>query len=212
MKGFSIKTIIYIDGQNFLYRAAEYIIAAGLASNKQDIHAIDLPFLFNQFTSTKDLEIRYYSVANIRRQDHYGPEIYEKSVLFADNLRRLRSYLTKTGVIFKPAGTLKVRERDICKTCGTADYKLQEKGVDVGLAVDLVTDAFQGEVDHIILVSSDTDLIPALRIVKAINKTLTYVSFPDQQTLAIARLADTVEIISNEKIIEAYRRTFDIAS
>lgn len=43
LKGFSIKTIIYIDGQNFLYRAAEYIIAAGLASNKQDIHAIDLP-------------------------------------------------------------------------------------------------------------------------------------------------------------------------
>ncbi|MCL2173971.1 acetylxylan esterase [Candidatus Saccharibacteria bacterium] len=37
-----MKTIIYIDGQNFLYKAAEVLIAKGLISDKQELYALDI--------------------------------------------------------------------------------------------------------------------------------------------------------------------------
>ncbi len=117
----------------------------------------NIPYLLNQIFPNEQLEIRYYGVAKIRRRDNYGAEIQEKSIQFADNLRRMRSCLSKTGVKFRATGVLKVRDRDECKKCGATDYKFQEKGVDVGLAVDIVADSLRNNVDHIILVSSDTD-------------------------------------------------------
>jgi uncharacterized LabA/DUF88 family protein len=43
------------------------------------------------------------------------------------------------------------------------DHKIREKGVDVKIAVDLVTGAFEDAYDTAIVVSSDTDLIPAVK-------------------------------------------------
>lgn len=156
----------------------------------------------------KEIEIRYYSVAKIRQQFNFNDEIHQKSVIFADNLRRLRNCLTKTGVIFKPSGILKIRQSDTCKKCGTTDYKFQEKGVDVSLAVDLVADTLNNQVDHIIIVSSDTDLLPALKIAAKSNKQITYLGFEKQITYAIAHLATTTKTISNSDIIEAYLYAF----
>lgn len=45
--------------------------------------------------------------------------------------------------------------------------KPQEKGIDVALAVDFVAMAVRGEYDIGIIVSTDTDLIPALEAVIA---------------------------------------------
>jgi hypothetical protein len=41
----------------------------------------------------------------------------------------------------------------------------QEKGIDVQIAVDLITTAFTGQYDALVLFSSDTDLLPALETV-----------------------------------------------
>lgn len=204
-----IKTIAYIDGQNFLYKVAERLIDANLIADKQEITKIDIPFLIKQHFPNQEIEIRYYSITKIRQQTNYGDEIYRKSVLFADNLRRLRNCLAQTGVIFRPAGTLKIRCSDTCKKCGTTDYKFQEKGVDVGLAVDIVADALNNQVDRIVIVSSDTDLIPALRIVKNSHKQITYVHFENQSTHAISHLANDTKIIQNSDVIEAYLRIFN---
>lgn len=155
------------------------------------------------------MEIRYYSVTKIRQQTNYGDEIHQKSIRFADNLRRLRNCLTKTGVIFKPAGTLKVRPSDACKQCGATDYKFQEKGVDVGLAVDIAADSLSNQVNHIIIISSDTDLIPALKIAKTAHRLITYVDFEGQSTHAISRLADATKTIQNADITEAYIHAFN---
>lgn len=161
-----MSTVVYIDGQNFLYKVAEILLAANLISDKQDLTSIDINLLISTFIKNDGLEIRYYGVKRIYRNDNYGEEILEKSIRFSDSLRRFKNYLAKNNIKYIPKGSLKVRITDECKNCGYIDYKFQEKGVDVGLAVDLVCDALEHNVDHIILLSSDTDLLPALQIIK----------------------------------------------
>lgn len=201
-----MKTIIYIDGQNFLYKAAERLIDAGVVTYKQAVTSIDLPYLFSQIVPHLQPEIRFYGVKKIKRQTRFGADIKRKSVQFANNLRRVRSCLQKTGVKFCATGTLKVRDRDQCKQCGATDYKYQEKGVDVGLAVDIVNDVLTKQTDHVILVSSDTDLIPAIKIAKAHHAQLTYVGFNHQLTKAISILANSTKIIHDRDLITAYER------
>ncbi|MET2832264.1 6-hydroxy-3-succinoylpyridine hydroxylase [Mesorhizobium shangrilense] len=46
-------------------------------------------------------------------------------------------------------------------------WKLEEKQSDVNLALQLYDDALSGEVDQVVLVTNDTDLAPALDILKA---------------------------------------------
>jgi len=205
----SIKTIVYIDGQNFLYKVAERVVNSGLATSKQEVCAVDIPYLLDQIFPNEELEIRYYGVAKIRQQRNYGDEILEKSIQFADNLRRIRSCLAKTDVEFRATGVLKVRDRDECKKCGTTDYKFQEKGVDVGLAVDIVADSLRNRVDHIVLVSSDTDLVPAIKVAKETGRRITYVGFDNQITRLLSSLADSTQVIRDNEVIEAYRRMFD---
>ncbi len=85
----SIKAIAYIDGQNFLYEIAERVVASGLTTSKQEVNAVDIPYLLNQVFPDEQLEIRYYGVAKIRQRQDYGEEMREKSIQFADNLRRM---------------------------------------------------------------------------------------------------------------------------
>ncbi len=145
-----------IDGQNFLHGVAERLVAEKIITENQSVKAIDIPRLFRESGLDGDMEIRYYGVANIRHQDSSDPAILAKAIEFSDDLRRMRNNLAATGVKSLPVGALRVRERDRCKNCGAIGHKLQEKGVDVGLAVDIVRDVLKEEVDHIVFVSSDT--------------------------------------------------------
>ena len=81
---------------------------------------------------------------------------------------------------------------------------MQEKGVDVGIAVDIVVDSLSGLVDEVILVSSDTDLLPAIRVAKARGVKVTYIGFSDKMTRAIIARADASEVIRNQEIIDAF--------
>jgi len=47
------------------------------------------------------------------------------------------------------------------------DLPAREKGVDVQLACDVITEAMTHQVDVVIIASRDTDLIPALEIVRS---------------------------------------------
>ncbi|MBR3595341.1 NYN domain-containing protein [Candidatus Saccharibacteria bacterium] len=204
-----MSTVVYIDGQNFLYKVAEILLAANLISDKQDLTSIDINLLISTFIKNDGLEIRYYGVKHIYRNDNYGEEILEKSIRFSDSLRRFKNYLAKNNIKYIPKGSLKVRITDECKNCGYIDYKFQEKGVDVGLAVDLVRDALEHNVDHIILLSSDTDLLPALQIVKEKNIKLSYIAFKKQVTVSLAKIADQVFYLENQQVINAYLKSLN---
>jgi uncharacterized LabA/DUF88 family protein len=57
----------------------------------------------------------------------------------------------------------------------------EEKGVDVALAVDMLTGAFEDRYDTAVLVSSVGDFKPAVEAVRRYGKRVEYVFFPGAQ-------------------------------
>jgi len=198
-----MKTVVYIDGQNFLYKASEVLIKAGLIADKQDLHKLDIRAIITEIISADDIEIKYYG-AKVSVISHRGEEIETKSRRFSDNSRRLRNTLNQQSIKYIESGKLKLRDSDECKNCGHKDLRFQEKGVDVGIAVDMIVDATSGEVDQAVLLSSDTDLIPAIKVVKALIPTIVYLGFVDKLTNAINSVVTRTETIRDSEIIDAF--------
>lgn len=200
-----MKTVVYIDGQNFLYKASEVLINAGLIADKQDLHKLDIRGIITHIVSSEEIEIKYYG-AKVRVINHQGEEISTKSRRFSDNSRRLRNTLNQQSIKYIESGKLKVRDSDICKNCRHQDLRFQEKGVDVGIAVDMIVDAYSGELDKAVLLSSDTDLIPAIKVVKSLIPTVVYLGFTDKLTNAINSQVTRTETIRDSEIIDAFNR------
>lgn len=76
------------------------------------------------------------------------------------------------------------------------DGKYFEKGVDVRLAVDIVTMAQARKYDTAIVISSDTDLIPAIQAAQGHRRQVYYVGFEHQPSLALIRYADRSRLVS----------------
>lgn len=76
------------------------------------------------------------------------------------------------------------------------DGKFFEKGVDVRLAVDIVSQAYAKKYDVAIVISSDTDLIPAMQQAQAYGREVVHVGFEHQPSLALIRYADRSRLIT----------------
>lgn len=57
--------------------------------------------------------------------------------------------------------------------------------MDVNIAVDILVAAYENLCDRIIIVSSDTDLLPAIKKAKEKGKVVEYVGFSHQPSLAM---------------------------
>jgi uncharacterized protein (TIGR00288 family) len=75
-----------------------------------------------------------------------------------------------------------------------------EKGVDVQIAVDLVSGAYENHYDRVILMSSDTDLLPALEKVRSKGKKITYVGFSHKPSHALIEYSDIRRLLTREDL------------
>lgn len=86
--------------------------------------------------------------------------------------------------------------------------KWKEKGVDVKIVVDMLALAEKGECDSIILVSSDSDLLPAVERVKEMGKRVEYIGFGEGYfSTALLNKCDAKRLLTKkefEKFIPSY--------
>ncbi len=75
-----------------------------------------------------------------------------------------------------------------------------EKGVDVQIAVDLIVGAYEDLYERAILVSSDSDLIPALIKVRERGKKVEYVGFSHAPSHALITHSDIRRLLRVEDI------------
>lgn len=80
------------------------------------------------------------------------------------------------------------------------DGVYHEKGVDVQLAVDLLVGAYENQYDAAIVISSDTDLIPAMAKVKQLGKVVEYIGFAHQPALALQTAATLSRLLLKEEL------------
>jgi len=83
-----------------------------------------------------------------------------------------------------------------------SDGKYHEKGVDVQIAVDICMKAVRNEYDRLILVSSDTDLIPAIKEARTLKKEVEYVGFDCSPSFALIRYSDSRTLLRKEDLVK----------
>jgi len=197
------RTIIYIDGENFLHRVEEILKDAKYISKKEDITQLNIVKLFKQlFPEYKSPEIRYYGT-RVRIKDIVDKDILKHAKNIVESQRRLKRSLTNQGVEFIAAGSLRVRETH-CRKCKKTTLVFKEKGVDVRLAVDFIEDARPGTKQ--IIVSSDSDLLPALKVARYSKKSkIIYVHHAEVPNYAMIKASNESRVFTPLQIKQIYR-------
>lgn len=142
------RTIVYVDGFNLYYGAL-----------KGTRHKwLDLQKLFQLLRPNEDIQQIHYFSALVGGASQADQEIY---------LRALAT-LPLVNIVL---GRFKLKRvlcmNWACTFAGNRFFQMpEEKHTDVNLALHMLDDAYQGRCENLILVSGDSDLVPALRMVK----------------------------------------------
>ncbi|MFA6514999.1 MAG: NYN domain-containing protein [Candidatus Paceibacterota bacterium] len=174
-----IETVaIYIDGGN-LYRSLKSI---GIPQQSKRVNYSN--FIDHLVGDRKLFSKRYY-VGIVRDVDNTekGEKMVKSQQKFLESLRA-EGFGVKPGKIMYDDG------------------KIREKGVDVKLSVDLVIGAVDNLYDTAIVISSDTDLIPAIKyVIKYKNKKIEYIGFGMNPSLGMIKESSVSRIFSNTDMI-----------
>jgi uncharacterized LabA/DUF88 family protein len=141
------RTAVYIDGFNLYYGALK----------GTPYKWIDLDRYFRLLRPNDDLQCIRYFTAVVNGPARPNQETYLRA-------------LTTTPVVTVILGKFKnKRVRCTLSNCSYAGDRFfqtpEEKRTDVNIAVHMLDDAYQNVCDHMLLVSGDSDLVPAVRTI-----------------------------------------------
>ncbi len=150
-----MRTIIYIDGFNLYYGALKDTHFKWL-NPKQLCASILKPH--------HDIVSVVYCTAKAKPKTT-DPTVHVRQ---ANYIKAIESYIPELTVIYGHFLEHRVRYRPVDPQLGNwvEVYRTEEKGSDVNLAVHMVNDAHKNLFDCAIVVSNDSDLAEAMRIVK----------------------------------------------
>lgn len=177
-KFFTMKIAIFIDGSNFYSKLKEVKIKH---TSHFDYHG----FISYLTKNVKPVYVGYY-VGQIRKEKN-NP----KSDLLYANQQKLFAHL-QTNI-----PEVKIVRGHIQNYNGI--YK--EKGVDVRLALNFYSLAVENKFDKAILISSDSDLVPAVRMVQAKKKAVEYIGFSHNTSMALIKECKSKRILAYDDIL-----------
>ena len=159
------RVAIFIDGGNFYKKIRENdLVPKGVRFN----YIKFAEFLVRE----RILVAKYYYIGVVRNHDQSG-----KSQKMVASQQKLLSGLENDGYEIKRGKIV-------------YDNKIREKGVDVQIAIDLVIGAVENVYDVAVVVSSDTDLIPAIRYIRSKGKKVEYVGFSKAPSIGMIKESD----------------------
>jgi uncharacterized LabA/DUF88 family protein len=142
----------YVDGFNLFYGLRRL---KKVDADWQKCYWIDFVKLFQQFTGTnQSLEKVYYFTAPPLDTEKNNRQ---RLLFSANSLINGEKFEVVDGKFFQK--TVK------CKLCNKANKTYEEKHTDVNIAIKMIDDCLQGNVDTIALVSADGDLLTPLRLI-----------------------------------------------
>ncbi|MEE8047078.1 MAG: NYN domain-containing protein, partial [Dehalococcoidia bacterium] len=156
------RVMVFIDGSNLYHVLTQ---SCGRHDLQFDKFALKLA------NGRKLQRIYYY---NIRQESDTNPNMGVEQRKFLDSMYDTPYVEVRLG-IWKQRGDVMI-----------------EKGVDVMLATDLVTNAYNDHYDTAIVVSGDSDFYPALQAVKDVGKHVEVAAFDMNLSAESSRTADVV--------------------
>lgn len=169
------KIKILVDGSNFYYYSKEI----GVPTHpKFDFEK--LVFLLSQGRSVVD---KSYYIGGVRAhpQDKKSIKMMKKQMSFF-------SYLKRNGWNIRKGYLLK------------SNNKHHEKGVDVLLALDLALGAVDNRFETALLISSDTDLLPAIKETRIRGKQVEYIGFSHRPSLAMISNCSSSRLLTKAEL------------
>ena len=93
------------------------------------------------------------------------------------------------------------------------DGRIREKGVDVKLSLDVVVGAVDDWYDTAIIISSDTDLIPAIKYIRsAKKKNVEYIGFGANPSIGMIKESSTPRVFSKTDMVQFQSKTLKFRS
>lgn len=171
-----MKVLIQIDGSNFYHKVKKIT---------PTLHLTDFDyktFIHSLIDSKNKLMVVYYvgEIKNIR------------------NSKKNQHLYTNQQNLFKTLRNQKISIKLGYLLLSNGVY--HEKGVDVQIAVDMVRGAIKNEYDTCFLISSDTDLLPAIHTAKEENKKIIYVGFENFVSRALAKNCSSHIILKKQEL------------
>lgn len=189
------KTILFIDGENFRHKVEEVLQAEHKEMTSIDFTSINLKLLINKVLKDfKISQIRYYG-AKIR--EHHQTRQKSKELILLQ--RRLKTNLEKQRLTYIIAGTVRAQ---LVRVGGSIKLIFREKGVDVKIAVDLITLACDKKLDTAILCSSDSDLQPVITELRKRNIKIIYLGFQISPNKGLSFTTNETILFRNNEILE----------
>ena len=177
-KKFVKRISVVIDGSNFYHRLKEPQV---------DLHNL-LKFDYASFAkwlaNEEKIISQTYYIGTVRAKP--GDRRAQK---LRRNQQKLFSHLEKSG--------WQIDRGFILRT----GRSFHEKGVDVKIAVDIVVGAYENLYDRLILVSSDTDLLPALQVARKKGKEIEYVGFSHAASHALIEHATETRLLRRDDLL-----------
>ena len=184
--------ILFIDGENFLHKVEDVLKREGPDKTKADLASMSLGNLFKDALKGIHISEKKFYSAKI----HLHPDTAKKSEELIKLQRKMRNSLVNQGYEYIIAGNVrgqKVGEKIMFK----------EKGVDVKLAVDLISLACDKLINTAIICSSDSDLQPAIKELSERKVETIYLGFENDPNKGLTYTTDRTILLRNHEVVEA---------
>jgi len=188
-------TYLFIDGENFLHKLEDALIQQRIEKKKIDSVHIDLKKLIQLALPNEHIaKSTFYSA---KLQIHEATRA--KSLKLIQEQRILKTNLEKQGFTFVLAGN--VRPQTV-RVDGKSKTIFREKGVDVRLAVDLVSLSCDKVIERAIVCSSDSDLQPAIAEIRKRGVEVIYLGFEISPNKGLTFTTSRTVLFRNSEIAQ----------
>ncbi len=185
--------VLFIDGENFIHKLEDVVKDRKLHISKIDIACIDFNKLFEKPLQDFKPDRKIFYAAKLRMHED-TPKKSSELIRFQ---RKLRNTLINQGFEFIIAGNVRGQH-----VSGKLVFK--EKGVDVKIAVDMVSMSCDKKVNTVILCSSDSDLQPAIKEVKDRNVEVVYLGFELNPNKGLTATTNRTVLFRNSELAEFF--------
>ncbi len=188
--------ILFIDGENFLHKVEDVLKEEKINLKKVDLSKININLLLNKAMKTLKISKKIFYAAKL----HFHKETEKKSIELILQQRYLKTNLAKQGFEFLIAGNVRAQS---VKVNNKTKIIFREKGVDVKIAVDLVSLASDRVLKTAVLCSSDSDLQPAVQEARKRNVEVVYLGFEISPNKGLIYTTNRAILFRNSEILEA---------
>jgi uncharacterized LabA/DUF88 family protein len=168
------RCIILIDGSNFYFKLKDLKL--------HNLLELDFSKFSKMLADKQKIVNSIYYVGAVKTTKN------KKTRKMHSNQQRLFAHLKKHKFKYSLGYLLK------------SGGKFHEKGVDVNIAVDILVATYEDLADRIILVSSDTDLLPAIKKAKEKGKVVEYIGFSHKPSVAMVANCSSSRLLTKKDI------------